>query len=189
MKKWRAALAAASLVVLAGCSTEPGSAAPDLGPSIEVTAEGAGSSPEDPLPFGGAYLLPSGLELQVGAPKPETLSGTTAEQYHLGVGDPTGVTVTFVNRTSEDMTSGGVSIEMTSDGVPAQVILEGDAERVFRPGPPGTHAGEDLSFTPPLLLAPGKPYTFHLIFLPMDPNDMTLVLADEANTPVYLSTQ
>ncbi len=191
MKKWPALVIATTLLTasLAGCSSDTTDEQTNTGAGVEVVEGGEGSSPETALPFGASYLLPDGVEVLISSPVEETLTGFTADSVDLSIGDPTGLTFTFVNRNTEDVTSdGGVFVDLKSRGEQAQVVLEGDANRVFHAGLPESFTEGELNHMVPFVLKPNKPYTFQVIFIPADPNDMTLAMSGGVTEPIYFFT-
>lgn len=192
MKKTSLVAAAICLLMLApaGCAQDKSPDTDSGGASAAVVVEGTeGTTPEQALPFGGAYVFPDDIEVLIGEPSSVTLSGFAADDYDLSLGDPTGLSVTFVNRGTEDITSQGVFVEMLSGGEVSQLVLDTQSKRAIHSGLQGAYTEEQLLEMPPVLLRPGKPYTFQLVFIAADPEDMLLSMSDVESRTLYFTNR
>ncbi len=172
---------------IAGCAQDHTDGSASAGDVQELVQGGQGYSPEDPLPFGGTYLLDDGMQVTVGQPEDITVSGLSADNYDLSAGEPMGVSFQFVNKGPEETMTSGIFVEIVSGGQVAELILDPEAKRVFHSGLTGAYTEEQILEMPPLTLKMGKPYDFQVDFIAADPDDLLLAVADTIDRTLYFS--
>ncbi len=172
---------------ISGCSQPAPENSTNSGEVVEVVDGGQGSSPEDPLPFGATYRFDDGMEITVGEPTPITLSGLSADDYDLSVGDPVGVDFRFVNTGEEETMTSGIFIEMVSLGEIAELVLNSEAKRVFHSGLTDAYTEEEILEMPPLVMKSNKAYDFQVGFIVADPGDLLLGVSDTIDRTLFFS--